>query len=1049
MIRIIAVDDDPAFTEILEIYLKEMGDFDIKTYNSPQKSIEEIINQVPDTVIVDYRMDELDGISLIRQVKEKLPNLPSIMLTGDSDKNVIPVAIEAGIDFIQYKAEDPSRLFLEIAQKIINIVERHRAQEEKEKSLKAREKMMTALHEIIERLSLVNTQIEAADVTLSTINSITGGTIGAVYIVNPGNGRLEFLVGQNLPEDYHKNRLDDRIQQTISTGKVSYYSSSGEKIESNIEDLLETGFIPLSIPEKLSGVVFIKLEEPIILTLELKDTIEIAAGHLANALVKIRSQEEVIKQQKELSEFYSVMNELVVVIDMDGTIRGINPATIRTLGYTEKELVGMPIHTIYQPEMKDEIIFQFLMMNETGNPIKNTMPMLAKNGTLIQMETKGSIGVWGGRNVLFCIARDNTERIEAERNLHEYLERIQAILAASTASIYLKNRDLKYQLVNDVFGSFVDKNTEEIVGKTDWDIYDKNHAKSNFLSDAEVLRLDKPIYNIEEKITTINGNERWFTTSKVPLHDQDKKVAGLVGTSLDITDLAKTRDDLIIRDKISTAVNLIAEILVTEENMDNAFNPCLYILGRAADMDQVFLAGTIGKSKGNNWQFKYDWKHEHCVGSDLSKDDTILEELTAIIENTTNNDYYLLSGEEINELLKLESNNKKPESILLFPIFLSNTLWGIIVFIRWDNKNKIQKSIIESLNMAAKLITSSINRHQTEELYRKPIEKSLAGVFIVQDEKFAYTNPRMSEILGYSCNELHEMTIINFIHQEDKELVNSNYFKTIEDQSHVGDIEVKVVTASNNTINIEILTSGFIYLGKPAMIGSVIDITARKKAEVEVLKSLKEKDILLREIHHRVKNNMQVVVSLLRMQLVNVTDPQAYAILRESKNRILSMAMIHEKMYRTDNLTSINMLEYITSLTGTLVTDFSPDEKLIDLNIVCDPSLEMTIDAGIPTGLILNELVSNSFKHGIPPGKKGTINISVLPNNKESIDIIYRDSGVGLPEGFNPEMCDSLGMQIIMSLTMQLSGEINFASDNGILVTIKIPFQDGFIVGDK
>ena len=184
------------------------------------------------------------------------------------------------------------------------------------------------------------------------------------------------------------------------------------------------------------------------------------------------------------------------------------------------------------------------------------------------------------------------------------------------------------------------------------------------------------------------------------------------------------------------------------------------------------------------------------------------------------------------------------------------------------------------------------------------------------------------------------------------------------------------------------------------------------------------------------------------MQSSMIDSPEIVSVLNESKNRILSMAIIHEKLYRTDNLTSVNLLEYINSLANTMISDFSLDESKITLDLVCDPRIEMTIDAGIPFGLILNELLTNTFKHGLTSHEQGSISISIIHTNDGWLTITYRDSGKGLPDGFVLENSDSLGMQLIMNLVFQASGEVTMESDNGILVNLRIPMKEGFIIGE-
>jgi PAS domain S-box-containing protein len=355
---------------------------------------------------------------------------------------------------------------------------------------------------------------------------------------------------------------------------------------------------------------------------------------------------------------------------------------------------------------------------------------------------------------------------------------------------------------------------------------------------------------------------------------------------------------------------------------------------------------------------------------------------------------------------------------------------------------------IDSLITASGIIGSVIERAETEEMFQKPVERSLVGIYLVQDDRFVYVNPRMSEILGYSRDTLEMMPYTLCFHPDDALLAINIHQRVIDTPDATDDYEIRASTEDGRIIYLENLISQFMYQGRPAVIGSIMDITARKLSESSLRQSLHEKEILLREVHHRVKNNMQIIVSMLRMQSSMVDNPEIKNILQESKNRILSMAMIHEKLYRTDNLMSINLLEYLNALAVTMISDFSVDDSRITLKVICDPSIEMTIDAGIPLGLIINELLTNTFKHGLSMDEEGTISIVVLRTGAEWLEITYRDSGKGLSDDFVLENCDSLGMQLIQNLVFQSSGEMKMSSDDGIVVSLRIPMKEGFIVAE-
>jgi two-component sensor histidine kinase len=187
-------------------------------------------------------------------------------------------------------------------------------------------------------------------------------------------------------------------------------------------------------------------------------------------------------------------------------------------------------------------------------------------------------------------------------------------------------------------------------------------------------------------------------------------------------------------------------------------------------------------------------------------------------------------------------------------------------------------------------------------------------------------------------------------------------------------------------------------------------------------KSVHEKDILLKEIHHRVKNNMQVISSILKLQSAYVKDKRTIELLDECRNRISSMAFIHATLYMTKDFTSINFAEYVNNIAGNLKQSYvSPDKKiLLRLNV---PKVFLHIDDAIPCGLIINELLSNAFKYGFAKEKSGTVGITVKVK-KENIILAIWDNGAGFPKKVDYKNTESLGLQLVISLTEQLRGKI-------------------------
>jgi PAS domain S-box-containing protein len=216
------------------------------------------------------------------------------------------------------------------------------------------------------------------------------------------------------------------------------------------------------------------------------------------------------------------------------------------------------------------------------------------------------------------------------------------------------------------------------------------------------------------------------------------------------------------------------------------------------------------------------------------------------------------------------------------------------------------------------------------------------------------------------------------------------------------------------------------------------DITVSRYAEEQIKASLKEKEVLLKEIHHRVKNNLQIISSLLSLQGSEILDPKASQRFKESQDRVKAMALIHERLYQSPDLAKIDFAGYVRNLTGHLVRSYRVNSNAIRLNMEVE-SVPMNLDVAIPCGLIINELVSNALKYAFPDGSGGEIQVRFGEQNGHGLRLTVKDSGIGFPAGMDPENSDSLGLKLVRSLTEQLGGSVSFCSRAGLQCDITIP----------
>jgi PAS domain S-box-containing protein len=225
------------------------------------------------------------------------------------------------------------------------------------------------------------------------------------------------------------------------------------------------------------------------------------------------------------------------------------------------------------------------------------------------------------------------------------------------------------------------------------------------------------------------------------------------------------------------------------------------------------------------------------------------------------------------------------------------------------------------------------------------------------------------------------------------------------------------------------------------LVGAVLDITEKKHAEAQLKASLREKEVLLQEVHHRVKNNLQIVDSLLYMQARRAKDPQAIAALQDSQSRIASIALVHKKLYGSDNFANINFAQYIQDLTAYLFESYDTQSRGVTLITHLD-KISLNIKTAIPCGLVINELISNALKYAFPAGRQGKIQIDFYQSEDQMLTLIVRDDGVGLPASFDLQPPQSLGMMLVQELVEQINGTLTLSKQQGTEFIIKFPQEN-------
>jgi PAS domain S-box-containing protein len=314
-----------------------------------------------------------------------------------------------------------------------------------------------------------------------------------------------------------------------------------------------------------------------------------------------------------------------------------------------------------------------------------------------------------------------------------------------------------------------------------------------------------------------------------------------------------------------------------------------------------------------------------------------------------------------------------------------------------------------------------------------------------KDKNIVNINQATSDLLGYDNIELTGKPVEVIFPEKERESV-INYFEKLMEKSPITNTETCFLTKSGEIIPV-LLSISLIRTKENEIIGIVCigsDITDITKAQNEIKASLEEKELLLQEVHHRVKNNLQVISSLLNLQSSYVTDENDLELFKDSQSRVRSMAFIHEQIYQSSNFSSIEFSVYIRNLVTYLSHYYSVDQNNINLNINVE-DLSMDLNTSIPVGLIVNEIVTNSLKHAFPNNRDGEIYIDLHSINDHQYKLVIADDGVGLPKDFDFENAQTLGLQLVNGLVSQLDGTLKIDGVNGTKFEIifnKLEYSD-------
>ncbi|XWK86731.1 MAG: PAS domain S-box protein [Phormidium sp.] len=689
-------------------------------------------------------------------------------------------------------------------------------------------------------------------------------------------------------------------------------------------------------------------------------------------------------------------NDAIFLKDKEGRYQFINPIGAKILARPVEEILGKRDDELFTPQTGNYIkeLDYTIMMSGITWTYEESAEVNGKKYTFLSTKSP-YISSEGEPTGLVGVCRDITESKEIQEKMRRQIAAVEAasdgiaIVNASGEYIYLNESHVK------IFGY---ESAYQLIGKTWHSLYNSEELE-RLERDVIPIVLQKGKWQGEATATKRDG-----TTFTEELSLTLTPDGGLICVCRDITERKAIEEILRLRNRAIAASN--NGIVISDARIPD--NPIIYVNPAFEEMTGYSAAEILGE----NCRF--------LQGKETTQPE--LERLRTAIRQQENCTVLLRNYRKDGSLFWNE--------LSISPIYDDNGVLTHYIGIQIDITERKQAE--EELRATTSRLSTLIENLQLGILVKDEDElvvllnQAFCDLFNIPIVAGALIGADFSDYIEtyQHCFANPEQVI-----QRHKEILQSRKVTTNEEISMA---DGRILEQDYAPIFVQGEYKGHLWMYR--------DITERKKAESEMRTSLKEKELLLKEIHHRVKNNLQVISSLLKLQSGYIKDEEALVVFTESYNRVRSMALIHEKLYQSKGLARIDAVDYIHDLTDNLFRSYNVNTNSIKLNLQIE-HIELDIDTAIPCGLIINELVSNSLKYAFVDKGKGELYISFSHQEEsQEITLVISDNGIGLPADFDVTEIESLGLQLVYNLTEQLDGKIEINSDQG--ASFKITFTN-------
>lgn len=746
-------------------------------------------------------------------------------------------------------------------------------------------------------------------------------------------------------------------------------------------------------------------------------------------------EKELLQNQNYTNNLISSSLDIICATDENDKIKEFNRAAESTFGYSKEEMEGLEPKVLYAYESeftktRKELEKNGYFIGEIQNKRKNgeIFTSFLSASVLYDKDNK-IIGTMG-------VSRDITDIKLAEHELIESEERYRDLF--ENASDLIQSIDIKGDIVyvNNAWKKTLGYNDNEVMGQTIFDLLHpdgKNHCVNFFTNLIKSKSKEAVKTTIELKHK--NGTKITVEGSVSCKFNIDGEIVSTRGIFRNITDekWIETRQDV---------YNKVSKIIAEKTNAEEIYEAIRQKLSDVMNTDIFAISYAI-----NEHTITFPYYYDMERGGPLTT--------TPRAHRKGINEFFLkqkkgkiLRRKEMDKLIdekKYELIGPPCKVFVGVPLKVKNKVVGVLSVQSYHNENEYDEKSLEILEFISGALGLAIQKKYDEQLLfeqtskLKSIIENSSHLFWTYDKNIGLTSFNQNysdavfDLYGFrpkmepnTMNRVDEKSLQPFWDKKYEDAFNGKNVEFITERFNkngtriIREVFLNPIFDENNNV---ILVSGIAH-----------DITDKQIAEEKLKSSLKEKEILLKEVHHRVKNNLQVISSILNLQSSYVNDESTLTILRESQDRIKTMSIIHESLYQANDFSEINFSQYIVSLSKNLVHSYGILDSFVETKFKID-NVSLSLDLSIPCGLIINELVSNALKYAFKGRKKGKLNISLLLSSGV-VTIIVADNGVGIPKSLNIKETNTLGLQLVTTLVEQIDAELKLETTKGTTFTI-------------